>query len=194
MLPPLEIVNLDEARFECTFGRGCDGLCCREGRPPVYPEDLAAIEQALPRAIPLLRPRARAAVRRRGFLSPRRRRLGQPILRVADGWCVFFNSGCVLHRLGAEEGDAARYKPSLCALFPIQQDREDRWYVRQKGYRGESWDLFCLDADRTVVPARESLAAEIALARRFDEEQKREAEGLIATPGPPRDEPIRSSS
>ena len=117
------------------------------------------------------RPAARAAVERSGFLVPRRRRLGQRMMRVVRGWCAFFHQGCVLHAVGAAEGDKFRYKPALCALFPIQQDNRDRWYVRQKGYKRERWDLFCLDPRACAVPAGDSLRDEIALARRFDDEQ-----------------------
>jgi len=56
-------------------------------------------------------------------------------------------------------------------LFPIQMDEKDRWYVRQKGYKAEKWDLFCLDPQSTNVPAAESLGREIALAQRFAEEE-----------------------
>jgi hypothetical protein len=87
--------------------------------------------------------------------------------RVSAGWCVFFNQGCVLHRLGVDEGDAFRYKPAVCALFPLDKDRHDEWRVRQKGYGGEIWDLFCLDPASTDTPAAQSLTAEIALAERF---------------------------
>lgn len=176
----LPIINLHEARFECTFGRGCDGVCCREGRPPVYPEEVEAISANIARFLPHLRPEARAVVERRGFLVPRRRRLGQRMMRVVQGWCIFFNQGCVLHKVGAEEGDKFRYKPSLCSLFPIQQDKHDRWYVRQKGYKREHWDLFCLDPHSTGVAAADSLRDEIALAKRFDDEQK---SGAAKSPG-----------
>lgn len=172
MPPGLPILNLDEAKFECTFGRGCDGVCCREGRPFVFPEEIEIIAANLDKFLPLLRPEARAAVERGGYLVPRRRRLGQRVMRVAGGWCVFFHRGCVLHEVGMREGDKYRYKPSICALFPIQQDNRDRWYVRQKGYKGERWALSCLDPRLCAVPAAESLRDEIALARRFDDEQK----------------------
>ncbi|MCI0684834.1 MAG: DUF3109 family protein [Gemmataceae bacterium] len=172
MLQSLPILNLDDAKFECTFGRGCDGVCCREGRPPVYPDEIDNLTANLDKFLPLLRPEARAVVARHGFLTPRRRRVGQPVLRVAGGWCVFFNHGCVLHQVGAQEGDKLRYKPCVCALFPIEQDQHDRWYIRQKGYKRERWDLFCLNPCNTAVPARESLRDEIALAKRFDDEEK----------------------
>lgn len=180
----LPILNADSATFECTFGRGCEGICCREGRPPVYPEEIAILQANLDRILPRLRPEARAAVLKDGFLAPRQRRLGQRILRVSQGWCVFFNEGCVLHQAGVEDGDKFRYKPSLCSLFPIQQDNQDRWYIRQKGFQRESWDLFCLDPCNTKVLASDSLRDEIRLAKRFDDEQKNTdaAPGKIASP------------
>jgi hypothetical protein len=158
------IVNLDRARFDCTFGRGCDGVCCRNGRPPVYPDEAQRIEALLPRVLPLLRPQAREVVERAGCLSGRRK-AGQPMARVIGGWCVFFERGCVLHRLGADDGDALRYKPWACAVFPLAQDGRGRWYVRQWGHAGEIWDLHCLNPDASAVPASASLRAEIALVQ-----------------------------
>jgi hypothetical protein len=185
MGPGLPIVNIAEARFECTFGRGCDGVCCREGRPLIYPEEKRLLDGSLEKILPRLRPEAQARVRRAGWLG-RRRRLGLPIMRRAGGWCVFFNQGCVLHALGAEEGDAFRYKPAVCALFPIQQDDHDRWYVRQKGFKGEKWDLFCLDPKSSARPAAETLRDEIALARRYSLEA---AAAGGAAPEAPRGDP-----
>jgi hypothetical protein len=166
------IVNLAEARFECIFGRGCEGLCCREGRPLVYPEEVERLDANLERILPLVRPKARQVLEKIGYLS-NRRRLGCPTVRNSEGWCVFFHHGCVLHRLGEEDGDKFLYKPSVCSLFPIQRGDDDHWYVRQKGYRKEKWDLFCLDPHSTSTPAAKSLREEIALARRFDEQSQR---------------------
>jgi hypothetical protein len=168
----LPVINLAEVKFDCTFGRGCDGPCCREGRPPVYPEEIARIEENLKKFLPLMRAKAKRALQRAGFLVPRRRRLKERMLRVVDRECVFFNQGCVLHQAGADEGDKYRYKPSICALFPIQQDKQDRWYIRQKGFKREKWDLFCLDSANSHTPAAVSLHDEIALAKRFDDEDK----------------------
>ncbi len=176
----LPVLNLAAARFECIYGRGCDGICCREGRPLVYSDEIERLDAHLERLLPLLRPEARAAVRRRGYLT-RRRRLGERVLRNVGGWCVFFHGGCVLHRVGAEEGDKFRYKPAVCALFPIQMDDRDRWYVRQKGYKGEKWDLFCLDPAASAKPAAETLHDEIALARRFDEQIPEAIDSQAAT-------------
>ena len=118
----LHIVNVDTARFDCTFGRGCDGVCCRNGRPPIYDEEARRLDENLLRILPLLRPEARAAVDKGGYVS-RRRKAGQPMARVVAGWCVFFNQGCALHRLGALQGAAFRYKPVVCAMFPLEIGR-----------------------------------------------------------------------
>ncbi|MFO0914991.1 MAG: DUF3109 family protein [Pirellulales bacterium] len=181
MSAEFEILNLHQVRFECTFGRGCDGVCCREGRPPVYPEEIDCIADNLEKFLPFMRSEARTTALRTGFLADRLRRIGQRVMRVSGGWCIFFHQGCVLHQVGAAEGDPYRYKPSLCALFPIQQDGDDRWYIRQKGYKGERWDLHCLDPTSTDVPAAESLTAELLLARHFDQLQKLQIETIGET-------------
>ena len=163
-----KVINLHTARFDCTFGRGCEGICCRNGRPPVYADEAERIDRILDDILPLLRPEARAVVTALGYLS-RRRKAGQPMARVAAGWCVFFNRGCVLHTLGADEGDAFRYKPWVCAVFPLSKDAHGRWLVRQKGYAGEAWDLPCLDAQASTVAAAESLRDEVALVQAWEQ-------------------------
>ena len=167
----LPVVNLDTATFQCTFGRGCEGVCCREGRPLIYADEIERIDGNLAKFLPLMRPTARQVVVRKGFLSGRQR-FGQETVRAAAHWCVFFNQGCVLHQVGADEGDKFRYKPAVCALFPIQQDDHDRWYIRQHGFKRERWDLFCLDPRNSSISARESLQDELALAKRFDDEAR----------------------
>jgi hypothetical protein len=89
------------------------------------------------------------------------------MLRVVDGWCVFFHQGCVLHKVGAAEGDRYRYKPAHCALFPLARTETGDWYVRQRGLQDEEWDLFCLDPKFTSIPAHESLQEEMHLAARY---------------------------
>jgi hypothetical protein len=168
----LTVINLDSARFECTFGRGCDGVCCRNGRPPVYEEEARQIDANLYRIGPLLRPEARAAVDKNGFLS-RRRKAGLAMARVVAGWCVFFNQGCTLHRLGAAEGVTFRYKPWVCAVFPLAKDQREHWYVRQKGYKGEIWDLACLDPTTSAVPAAVSLHQETKLVEDWESTVKK---------------------
>jgi Fe-S-cluster containining protein len=165
----LPVINLSEARFECIFGRGCEGTCCRNGRPPVYPDEQERIEENLHKFLPHLRPEARQVLQKSGYLS-NRKKIGLPMLRVVDGWCVFFNEGCVLHKVGAAEGDKYQYKPAPCALFPLARNDKDEWYVRQKGVEGEEWDLPCLGPTPEAPPAAESLREEIELAARYGAE------------------------
>lgn len=171
MRSSLPVVNLSEATYECIFGRGCDGICCQNGRPPVYPDEVEHIDANLEKFLPHLRPEARQLVEKHGYLSGRRK-YGLPMLRVVGGWCIFFHQGCVLHKIGAAEGDKYRYKPSACALFPLARNANDEWYVRQHGYENEEWGLFCLDPQASTKPAAESLQEEIALAERYTREQE----------------------
>jgi hypothetical protein len=136
----------------------------------IYPEEVARIDVQLSTILPALRPEARMVVEKSGYLSRRRKR-GYPMARVSDGWCVFFNRGCVLDMLGAAEGDKLRYKPAVCAQFPLARDESDRWYVRQWGYQGEIWDLSCLDPNASPTLATQSLRDEIDLAQRFTLEE-----------------------
>jgi len=106
-------------------------------------------------------------VRREGFLT-RRIKSGLRTLRVVNGWCVFFHGGCVLERAGRDEGVAWRYKPMECALFPLEQNWRGEWFVRQKGYGREDWDLPCLDPLPGAGAAAESLSEELALAGRWE--------------------------
>ena len=168
---PLVVTNAATATFDCVFGRGCDGICCQNGRPSVGRAEQAAIRKVLTRVLPHLRPEARKLVKAEGFLS-RRKKLGQPMLRVVGGWCVMFNGGCVLHKVGAEDGDAYQYKPTQCALFPLEKG-EQGWYVRQWGYDGEQWDLFCLNPKESKRPAVEGLDGELALAAKLDAGEKK---------------------
>jgi hypothetical protein len=93
------------------------------------------------------------------------------MLRVVGGWCVFFNQGCVLHKVGAVEGDKYQYKPAPCSLFPLARTETGDWYVRQKGVKGEEWNLFCLDPETSPLPAAVSLQDEIELAARYTSEE-----------------------
>jgi len=169
MATSLPVVNLSDAKYECIYGRGCDGICCRNGRPGVYPEEVERLDANLDKFLPHLRPAARQLIEKSGHLSNRRKG-GLPMLRVIDGWCVFFNEGCVLHKVGAIEGDKYRYKPAACALFPLAKNDAGEWYVRQWGVEDEDWDVFCLDPRATALPASESLQEELRLAAQYDAE------------------------
>ncbi len=171
---PLVITNAETATFECTFGRGCEGGCCQNGRPSLTAEEQKRVRKHFKKFLPHLRPEARELVEAEGFLT-RRTKLGDPMARVVGGWCVFFNAGCVLHKVGMEEGDYTKYKPWQCVTFPLDQNDDGTWYVRQWGHEGELWDLFCLNPRNTANPAVETLASEIEYAAKLPRNPARTA-------------------
>jgi hypothetical protein len=175
MTTSLPVINLSTATFDCIFGRGCDGICCQNGRPGVYPDEQERITDNLAKFLPYLRPAARELIVKSGYLSNRRKG-GLPMLRVVERWCIFFKDGCVLHKVGAMEGDKYRYKPAACALFPLAKNAKDEWYIRQWGLEDEDWDIFCLNPKATTQLAAESMADELALAARYDREAAEEAQ------------------
>ena len=65
------------------------------------------------------------------------------------------------------EGDSFKYKPVLCAVFPLDVSDHGQWYIRQRGYDKEPWDLFCLDPKATPRAATESMKDELALVERL---------------------------
>ena len=136
---PVVVENAATARFECIFPT-CGGICCKNGRPPVEAAERRRIEENLSKFLPHLRPKARARIERDGFMTARVKD-GLNMLAVSEGWCVFENGGCVLHKVGMEEGDAFKYKPWRCAAFPFELLPDQSWYVRQHGLHGEIWDL-----------------------------------------------------
>jgi hypothetical protein len=105
-------------------------------------------------------------VEEEGYLS-RRTKGGLPMLRVIGGWCVFFNQGCVLHKMGMAEGNSFKYKPILCAVFPLDISDKGQWYIRQHGYQKEQWDLFCLNPNASSLPVAETMKDELALVEQI---------------------------
>lgn len=164
---PILVENAATATFDCVYP-ACGGSCCKQGRPPIEPGELARIEANLPKFLPHLRAKARALVQARGFVT-RRKKQGNPMLAVSEGWCVFENHGCVLHKVGAKEGDRFQYKPWACATFPLARPgKTDGWYVRQWQLYGEAWDLFCLNPKESKHSAVSTMQGEIEFAARLD--------------------------
>lgn len=169
---PLVLANAATARFECTYGRGCEGVCCSNSTPPVDSDKQALINGILPKVLPLLRPGARSLIEAKGYIDPEEVHEGNPSIRVESDWCVFFNKGCVLHQLGMEQGDSTLYKPVACYLFPIDRDSSGQWYVRQHGVDDEQWtELFCLAGTPDLPLAVETLGFEMEMAAREDAKQ-----------------------
>jgi len=160
------ISNLGHAKFKCYYPQ-CGGNCCRNGRPGLESYEVERIRDNLEKFVPLMRPEAVKVLRSRGFLS-RRLKEGKETLIVTGGWCIFAHEGCVLQKVGSVEGEKWKYKPHRCVLFPISQDGDWEWYVRQKGFKGEIWNLFCLERTQTEeTPAQESLREELEYLENF---------------------------
>lgn len=161
----LRVLNAGTATFQCVFPT-CGGICCRNGRPSVDAGEVQRISDHLDQFIPQMRPAARAQLEKNGTFVTKRLKQGKPALSVVEGWCLFFNEGCVLHKVGATQGSPWTYKPAACIRFPLDKvesgPEKGEWFVRQHGVQDEAWDLFCLDPAESDRPAAESLAAEIA--------------------------------
>ncbi len=168
---PLAVENLEEARFECLFP-ACAGLCCKNGRPRVELDERLNIDKNLGKFLPYLRACACARIERKGWLT-RRVKDGFPIIAVERGWCVFANDGCVLQKVGLAEAAPWKYKPAACIRFPLRQAKGGHWYIRQWGYRGEKWNLFCLNPRESKVPARESLTGEMVFSAEREKKLKK---------------------
>lgn len=169
--PELPIEGLDTAKFECVFPT-CGGICCANGRPPVELAEDARIAKHLPKFLPHLRDEARERIAKDGYKSKRTKE-GLPALAVSKGWCVFFNEGCVLHKVGASEGDKFKYKPWRCIAFPLERSKTGKWHVRQWKLKGEAWDLFCLNPKESPKLARTTLADEARFARDLEHGKER---------------------
>jgi hypothetical protein len=170
--PPLVVENLDQATFKCTFP-ACAGICCKNSRPPVEPDEQVNIDGHLDKFLPHLRSSARAHVEKNGWRT-RRVKEGFPTIAVEGGWCVFANGGCTLQKVGMAEAAPWRYKPAACIRFPVKKTKGGSWYIRQWGYRGEDWDLFCLNPEESKVPARQSLVGEIRFSAEREQKLKKE--------------------
>jgi hypothetical protein len=162
----IRIENGATATFDCVFPK-CGGICCKQGRPPVEPGEIKRIEANLEKFVPHLREKARKVVLTKGFMTKRMKH-GLPMMAVSEGWCVFENQGCVLHKVGATEGDRFKYKPWVCATFPLDRISKREWYVRQWKLHGEAWDLFCLNPKESKKPATKTMAGEIEFAERLE--------------------------
>jgi hypothetical protein len=162
-----EVTNLAASRFECVYPT-CGGLCCMNGRPAVEPDEEARIRANVDKFVEHLKPEIRATIAVHGFLNHEVKTAGRPTIHVAKGWCVFFQDGCVLQKVGAAEGDAHKYKPWRCSLFPLRQHpKSGEWFVRQHGLHGETWDLFCLNPKESPKSGEQTLQAEVAHLKRL---------------------------
>lgn len=163
---PILVENAATATFDCVYPT-CGGSCCKQGRPPLEPGEVRRIEENLAKFLPHVREKARKRIESEGFMT-RRKKHGLSMMAVSEGWCVFENQGCVLHKVGAKEGDRFMYKPWACAVFPLDRRDDDSWYVRQWKLHGEAWDLFCLNPKESKKPAVSTMQGELEFAARLD--------------------------
>jgi hypothetical protein len=178
---PILVENAATATFDCVYPT-CGGKCCKQGRPPVEPGEIARIEANLTKFLPHLREKARKVIETRGFMT-RREKQGMRMMAVSEGWCVFENQGCVLHKVGAKEGDRFKYKPWACATFPLDRlEKTDGWYVRQWKLHGEDWDLFCLNPKESKKPAVSTMQGELEFAARLDSGKEAWRGGSVPKP------------
>lgn len=158
----LNVINFGKATFKCVFP-ACGGKCCREGEPGLEPAEIERIDANLGKFTPHLRPAAQAFLAQQHFMTDNIKE-GRRTMAVVEDWCVFFNEGCVLHKIGAMEGEKYRYKPWLCVTFPLERYDNESWHVRQWGENGEEWDIFCLNPAETTERAQDTLAEEVQFA------------------------------
>jgi hypothetical protein len=168
----LDVENGDTATFKCVFPV-CGGICCKQGRPPVEPDEQARIERHLGKMLPHLRPSARAHIEKHGWLTNRVKD-GHRTIAVEGGWCVFEHQGCTFQKVGMLEGKPWAYKPSACIRFPLEKTKGGTWYIRQWEYRGEGWDLFCLNPKENPMLAVDGLKDEIAFSAEREKKLARE--------------------
>ena len=71
-----------------------------------------------------------------------------------------------------------RYKPVECSLFPLEKNDRGEWFVRQKGFAREDWDLACLDPAASGCAAADSLVEELKLAEAWEADP----EGVLGFP------------
>jgi hypothetical protein len=92
----------------------------------------------------------------------RRTAVGTILVQHADTTlCIAENN-----KVGAEDGDPYKYKPTYCSLFPLDRNEHDEWFVRQWDYEDEDWDLFCLNPKATSKKAAVTLQPELKLLNR----------------------------
>ena len=76
-------------------------------------------------------------------------------------------------RLAQGRGGRGRQVPLQAValrLFPLAKNEKGEWFVRQHGYEGEAWDVFCLDPKASPTLAASTLEEEMKLAERYDAE------------------------
>ena len=112
----------------CNLG-ACKHLCCKDGAM-IGPERIGKIKRLLPKLLPLMRPEAVAAVKKKGFhldsefsrfdMDPTHK---HHYIRTVKDRCVFLSyddkGGCVLQKYCRTNNIKYKLKPVGCWAFPF---------------------------------------------------------------------------
>ena len=168
------------SRWECIFGRGCQGVltgpapelvqgCCSYGAHFTDADDVARVEReaaALTPDVWQFHSRGRKGV-------TRTKKDGTVVSRMVDGACIFLNRpgfpngpGCALHQAALATGRRPMdLKPEVCWQVPIRREdhrTEDghvistvgQWDRRHWGGGGEDFAWWCTEAPEAFVGTR----------------------------------------
>jgi hypothetical protein len=167
-------VTFLESRWECIFGRGCEGVltgpaaelsqgCCSYGAHFTSEADanrVVAAAATLTASQWQFRQKGRSASR-----VVRTNKEGELVTRLVDGACIFLNrpgfaggAGCALHRAALERGvEPLELKPDVCWQLPLRKADETapdghvvttlgEWARRHWGKGGHDFHWWCTEA------------------------------------------------
>lgn len=179
------------SRWECIFGRGCQGVltgpaadlvqgCCSYGAHFTDAEDEARVEAAAA-TLGAEHWQFRREGRQRGVIKTNAS--GERVTRMVGGACVFLNrpgfaggAGCALHRAALDRGERPMdLKPDVCWQLPLRREDEvagdghvtstvSQWDRRHWGPGGGEFHWWCTDAPDAFVgrlPVYRSMEAEL---------------------------------
>ena len=161
------------SRWECIFGRGCQGVltgpaadlvqgCCSYGAHFTDAEDEARVEAAAA-TLGAEHWQFRREGRQRGVIKTNAS--GERVTRMVGGACVFLNrpgfaggAGCALHRAALDRGERPMdLKPDVCWQLPLRREERDdggghitstivEWKRSDWGPGGQEFHWWCTEA------------------------------------------------
>jgi hypothetical protein len=161
------------SRWECIFGRGCQGVltgpapelvqgCCSYGAHFTDAEDEARVEAAAA-TLGAEHWQFRPEGRRRGVIKTNTS--GERVTRMVAGACIFLNrpdfaggAGCALHRAALDRGERPMdLKPDVCWQLPLRREERDdggghitstivEWKRSDWGAGGQEFHWWCTEA------------------------------------------------
>lgn len=175
-------VTFMESRWQCIFGRGCQGVltgpapelvqgCCSYGAHFTDAADVQRVEEA---ALTLTASQWQFRQKgRRGSAVAYTNRAGETVTRLVQGACIFLNrpgfpggAGCALHRAALERGiEPLELKPEVCWQLPLRRADEvaadghvtstlTEWGRRHWGAGGHEFHWWCTEAPEAFTASR----------------------------------------